>query len=91
MDKYGSTDWCGLDHYRWHMEINFFGYVRVAKAAIPLLKRHARLRTEKKNAGTGTARIINITSFSGLLPGLPMKSGRSNDGMVRLEWGKGNP
>ena len=51
------------------MEVNFFGHVRVTKACLPLLKRHARW------AGGGAARVVNVTSFSGLLPGLPMKSG----------------
>lgn len=51
------------------MEVNFFGHVRVTKACLPLLKKHARW------AGGGAARIVNVTSFSGLLPGLPMKSG----------------
>lgn len=51
-----------------HMEINFFGQVSVTKQALPLLKKSARTKGH-------SARIINITSFSGLLPGLPMKSG----------------
>lgn len=55
------------------MEVNFFGHVRVTKACLPLLKRHARW------ASGGASRIVNVTSFSGLLPGLPMKSGAFHD------------
>ena len=68
VDRFGTTDWCDLEHYRWHMEVNFFGQVRMVKAALPLLKKAARANEYH------SSRIFNITSFSGLLPGLFMKS-----------------
>lgn len=68
VDKVGTTDWCDVDHFKWHMEINFFGHVRMVKQALPLLKRAARANVYH------SSRILNITSFSGLLPGLFMKS-----------------
>ncbi|TFJ88634.1 hypothetical protein NSK_000203 [Nannochloropsis salina CCMP1776] len=68
VDRFGTTDWCDVEHYRWHMEINFFGHVRMVKEALPLLKRAAR------HNDYHSSRILNITSFSGLLPGFFMKS-----------------
>lgn len=52
------------------MDVNYYGPIRVTKAALPLLKRYGR-------GGSAAARIININSTSGLLPGLPLKGGKT--------------
>lgn len=54
-----------------HMDVNYYGPIRVTKAALPLLKRYGR-------GGSAAARIININSTSGLLPGLPLKGGKTS-------------
>jgi len=51
------------------MDVNYYGPIRLTKTALPLLKKHGK-------AGKEGARIININSTSGLLPGLPLKGGK---------------
>ena len=58
-----------MEYFQAHLDVNYLGPIRVTKAALPLLKTFAR-------AGKGLkARVVNINSTSGLLPGLAMKAG----------------
>jgi len=57
-------EWAELDHYRFHMEVNFFAKVALTRACIPLLK-------EAKG------RVINVTSLAGIIPGEPCMSAYS--------------
>ena len=57
-------EWADLDHYRFHMEVNFFAKVNITRACIPLLRQ-------------AKGRVVNITSLAGIIPGEPCMSAYS--------------
>jgi NAD(P)-dependent dehydrogenase (short-subunit alcohol dehydrogenase family) len=67
----GPVDWATLKQYRFDMEVNYFGVIRLTKACLPKMKEV--VIANRKN-GEAPPRIINITSVAGLLPAPFMSS-----------------
>jgi NAD(P)-dependent dehydrogenase (short-subunit alcohol dehydrogenase family) len=55
----GPVEFVSLADWRRQFEVNFFGAITVAQAALPLLRMHAA------KYGKGSARLINISSIAG--------------------------
>jgi NAD(P)-dependent dehydrogenase (short-subunit alcohol dehydrogenase family) len=55
----GPTEFVSLDDWRKQFEVNLFGQIAMTQAMLPLLRQHAQWH------GTGTARIVLMSSVSG--------------------------
>lgn len=55
----GPIEFVPLDDWRRQFEINFFGAIAVAQAALPLLRKHVA------RYGKWTARLVNMSSIAG--------------------------
>jgi len=60
----GLVDWVSLDDYKTDMEVNLFGQIRLVKACLGILM----------NQHYARARIVNMVSCAGLVPGAFMSS-----------------
>lgn len=75
----GLVDWLTMSDYENCIQVNFLGMVRVTKAFLPHLKDQAAAadaalsyNNNNINNASAAARIVNVVSVAGLVPGLAM-------------------
>ena len=65
----GAIDWLTMDNFRFDMEVNYYGMVRLTKGCLPLLKAAAVARARGgAGAPSHAPRLVNVTSCAGLMP-----------------------
>ena len=60
-----------MEHFQLVMDVNFFSVVQTVKACLPLLKKRSMQEKAGKGRTKTPPRVVNVTSFAGLVPGQP--------------------
>jgi 3-hydroxybutyrate dehydrogenase len=69
--NFGAADWMQMEQFRFDMEVNYFGVIRLTKACLPFLKDVA---IANRGSSQPAPRIVNVTSIAGLVPSPFMSS-----------------